>query len=284
MTRHFARVAALSAALDCAATPAGAQQPPAAASFLAEARRASERYRDQANAVADGYRAIGPDFPSMGVHWVSIALVAQDTLDPRHPQILEYAQIDGRPSLVGVAWALPLSAGRRVPDQPASPHDWHYHSGSVDEESFVASHGDPAHHPPDGPTVAVLHAWVWLDNPDGPFATDNWALPWARLGLVRPVSASRDASRMVALAGGSDRYFRALFRVVGRPEDSDSAAITEALARGRSAGQAIVTAMKEAGAPRDEDSLMLARAWQALMADVLASVGPATRGRLEALR
>ena len=281
MRRHRA-LALVLVALGSAA-PVRAQERNAAA-FLAEARRASERYRDQANAVADGYRAIGPDFPSMGVHWVSIALVAQDTLDPHHPQILEYAPIAGRPTLVGVAWALPLSEGRRVPDFPAEPHAWHYHSGSVDEESFVASHGDPAHHPPSGPTVAVLHAWVWLDNPDGPFATDNWALPWARLGLTRPAAASRDASRMVALAGGSERYFRVLFRVVGQPEPADTAAIAAAVARGRAGAEAIVAAMRAAGAAAHEDSLTLERAWHSLMTDLLASIDPRTRARLEALR
>ena len=276
--------ACLAAAVLLAPRVGAAQLDSAATAFLVQARQASERYRDQGNAALDGYRAIGPDFPSMGRHWVSIALVAQDTLDPRHPQILEYADIGGRPTLVGVAWAMPLSGGRRPPEHPAGSRAWHYHSGSVDEESFVASHGDPSHHAPEGPTVAVLHAWVWLENPDGVFATDNWALPWARAGVTMPAGASRDASRMVALAAGGERYFNALFRIVGRPEGADSAAIREAVSRGRAAGQAMVARFQSSGTVGPDDASALSAAWSTLMADLLAAVGPAARDRLVALR
>jgi hypothetical protein len=185
--------------------------------FVASARAATERYRDQAAAVADGYRRIGPDFPSMGEHWLSLALAVRPNVDPLHPPILEYITVAGRPILAGVAYTQLVHGDLSPTPIPAPGEAWHYHQGTVDEESFILSHagrtipaGDPGL-----PRVGVLHAWLWLENPAGVFATDNWALPWYRLGLAAPAwsSGASPGAFAAALAGGGEHYFATLLRL-----------------------------------------------------------------------
>ena len=157
------------------------------ADFATKVRAATERYRDQSAAVADGYRRIGPDFPSMGEHWLSVSLAVRAEVDPLHPPILEYVTVAGKPVLAGVAYTQLV---RDAPPQapiPAPAGAWHFHQGSVDEESFVLSHaGQVAAGNSAGPRIGVLHAWLWLENPAGLFATANWALPWRRMEISPP--------------------------------------------------------------------------------------------------
>src|SRR5262249_29907023 len=67
------------------------------AAQLETARRATEKYRDVQTAEADGYPAIGPDVPGMGIHYVhsgpdrrSTAGSQPQEFDVAHPDILLY--------------------------------------------------------------------------------------------------------------------------------------------------------------------------------------------------
>lgn len=253
-------------------------QVPDSAEFLAAARRAAGRFDDRGAAQAEGYRRIGPDFPSMGEHWVNIALVAEGALDPARPQILEYIDVGGRPVLAGVAWALPLGGGRRPPEHPVRASAWHYHSGSVDEESFIRGHAEAGAVPAEA-AVAVLHVWLGIANPAGVFATDNWALPWARLGLAAPPGVGADASRMLALAAGGERYFTVLARLTGRPDSAAQARIQAALAAGAEQARAAAAAMARDGVTV-ADVARLAAAWRGLWNGTFQQLDPAVRDRL----
>src|SRR5262249_17681431 len=44
----------------------------ATAAQLEKARRATEKYRNVQEAESDGYKAIGPDVPGMGIHYVQV--------------------------------------------------------------------------------------------------------------------------------------------------------------------------------------------------------------------
>ena len=206
--------------LALAGAPAAAQSAATADSveaFAAAVRASTERYRDRAAAIADGYRRVGPDFPSMGEHWVSIPLVVRDQIDPLRPAVLEYVTVAGRPTLAGVAYTQLVREGPPRAPLPAPASAWHYHSGSVDEESFLLGHAQ-AHRAVDStgrPRIAVLHAWLWLANPAGLFATDNWALPWHRLRLQPPPESERPtpAAMAAALGTGGEAYFLALLRL-----------------------------------------------------------------------
>lgn len=252
------------------------QSPSLPADFVAAARTGSAAYRDVEVARAAGYRPVGPDFPGMGRHWVHPALILRDTLDPAAPPILEYAEIAGRPTLVGVAYAKLARDDTPPAGLPVPPAAWHFHQGTVEEESFLRSHAGGAHLVPGrGPRIAVLHAWIWLENPDGLLATDNWALPYARLGYRMPPGASQDAARTLALAAGEGgrHYVEALLQALGRPNAVEEQALGLLVERHQAAARALLPG----------DTKTLAHCWTELLEDVRAVVRPEVWNRLLAL-
>src|SRR5207247_2618635 len=82
----------------------------ALASFVARARAGTEALRHPDAARLAGYHPVGPDFPGMGRHWIHTALILRPIPDAAQPPVLEYAEIDGVPTLVGVAYAVLVSA------------------------------------------------------------------------------------------------------------------------------------------------------------------------------
>jgi hypothetical protein len=203
---------------------------PASADFVAQARTGTERFRDPRVALQEGFRPVGPDFPSMGQHWIHPGLLLEGALDPARPHVLEYAEIRGTLTLVGVAYVA-LSVHGRAPDVfPVPRTAWHFHGGTISEESFVRSHALGV--PDSGPTLAVLHAWIWLENPAGLFATDNWSLPFARLGLDLGSDPDPAAAQALALAApGGESYVTALLRALGRPDSTGDVARTASALR-----------------------------------------------------
>lgn len=254
--------------------------------FLATARSGTERYRDMAVALADGYRTVGPDFPSMGVHCVNTGLLVGGVLDPAHPTVLEYATIAGRPTLVGVAYAVLVSDTTPPAGLPVPPSAWHTHAGTVDDESFVLSHAQAALHQRgavDGPKVAILHAWIWLDNPAGLFATDNWALPFARLGYAAPESVTADAGRGMALAAGGLEYFRTLVRVTAHPDAAEAERL-DALLEAAAGDVARAIGVGSGHTLLSHDQVVyLGAAWRRAWRALLQAASPPVRTRLAAL-
>lgn len=238
------------------------QAPGSVADFVAAARAATARYQEPSVALAAGYRRVGPDFPGMGEHWVNAALLVNGVRDIAHPPILEYAILEGRRTLIGITYAvLVANAVDALPDFPVPAFAWHFHSGTLDEESFLLSHEGLSHGVATGPRIAVLHAWVWLENPAGVFTTDNWALPFARFGLAPPPGAPEASARAAALAGGGDTYVAALARVVGHPDSAGDARVRELLAREREAAGARLISARRRGALTPADVEWLAEAW-----------------------
>jgi hypothetical protein len=257
----------------------------AQADLVSTARAGTARYQDQAAAIEDGYRAVGPDFPGMGVHWVNKGLLLAGTVDAARPPVLEYVTIDGTPTLVGVAYAALVTDSAPQPRLPVPPDAWHTHAGTVDEESFVLSHAGvhATHAQVHGPRLAVAHAWIWLDNPAGLYETDNWALPCARLGFAPPVGLSADAGRALALAAGATAYFESLVRVVGAPDSAELVRLRAVLDQGASDVSRQVghgtgsTPLARALVPDLESS------WRRVWATLLATASSAVRQRLAAL-
>lgn len=238
--------------------------------FLAQARLGTARYHEADSARAAGYRPVGPDFPGMGRHWVHPSLILRDTLDAAQPPVLEYAEISGRLTLVGVAYAVLVKDGTPPHSLPVPAAAWHFHQGTVEEESFLRSHAGLGHAMP-GPKIAVLHAWIWLDNPDGVLATDNWALPYARLGYRVPLRTSHAAARALALGAGDGGrlYVEALLRAVGRPNADEMQALARLVSRHHGEARA-----------RAPDTGALEACWLALWSDVRGTVRPEVWERL----
>lgn len=248
--------------------------------LVLRARQATARYHDQRVAIADGYRQIGRDFPGMGEHWIHIGRVFDGRIDPERPEMLSYLGVDGVPRLTGVAYVLPLLDGESPPDFPVERHAWHSHVGTLDEETFTPHHHMAGHHD-QGSRLAMVHAWIWLDNDDGLFAADNWAIPYVRLGLAPPPRAPAGAAKALSLASGGDDYFAAVVTAAGASTGDERAAVRDAFARARGSVERL---LRGAGPALTAAEIRdLEAVWTGLWQSLDETVGPETRSRLRDL-
>jgi hypothetical protein len=135
---------------------------------------ATERYRDPAAAVADGFRATGrPE--GLQVHYESRA--NQDdgrTLDPQAPEQLVYAVRGGKALLLGVVYQLPV-AGARGPAIDAAGASWHAHDVCVGllppGFGVVSPYGGCPGTMLSVTFAEMIHVWV-VDPPGGAYAED----------------------------------------------------------------------------------------------------------------
>jgi hypothetical protein len=247
--------------------------------FVELVRESTERYRDRDRAVADGYRLIGRDFPGMGEHWVNVGLLFDGVYDPTRPEFLAYLTIHGVPKLLGVAYGLPLLAGEEPPEEPAGRAAWHAHTGTIDEETLLPHH----HHSgqrEDGPRLAMVHAWVFLPNPEGVFAADNWSIPFVRLGLEPPAAPAPAAGRALSLLTGGDAYVsEVVANALARRDASRS--VRAAVSRARERLEGWRRRSMTSGPLEPGDLRALAALWDGLWSEVDAALPPAVRSRLQ---
>lgn len=131
----------------------------AAEQELANARSATARFHDIAQAEADGYTNIDLYLSGEGFHYVKFSLI-DATFDPEHPEVLLYAPVSGenRLELVGVEYLVPLALSADAPEGFTGDADqW-----ARDTEGFG---------------LWELNAWIWLHNPEGVFSHDNPRVP-----------------------------------------------------------------------------------------------------------
>ena len=153
-------------------------------------RKATERYRDHQNAVADGYKLFGSDGPLMGEHWYRPDLVRRHPLDLEHPATLQYVNINGKRELIGVAFGVYQRPGEPLPEGFSGNQDhWHVHDVTKLARTLTADRpllrraverriADGEMGAGDNRSQLVMvHAWVWSDNPDGMFAGKNPRIP-----------------------------------------------------------------------------------------------------------
>lgn len=263
------------------------------AAFIRAARAGTERYRDIATARADGYRRIGGELPSLGEHWVHNGRALADTLDPARPPILVYATAGGRPLLAGVAYIRFLAPGEAYPAFPSSvAHAWHDHNGGVDDEVLPLGHLAPTAVAPKPSTptrlrIAVMHAWIGVDNPAGVWTSENWGLPYVRAGLRSAAGPGGADARGLSLVDGADYYQRAMASVGALDEREREHAQRVVHARaGRvrsliAGGARDTTSPPAILAPREVHAL--AAEWDGMWADVLGGLRPESAVRLRPL-
>jgi hypothetical protein len=151
---------------------------------LERARQATAKYQDVHVAEADGYRAMGPEFPGTGLHFVL-------TLEPKEfdiekPPILLYEKspaASGGYSLVGVVYLWKAAEGSDgQPLDPPFPKllaHWHRHTNICALPGIANPHGltEQQCREQGGHFVAdvawMVHAWIWKDNPAGVFSDAN---------------------------------------------------------------------------------------------------------------
>lgn len=200
--------------------------------FVACARAGTAKYRDQRTAVLEGYRRIGRDFPGMGEHWIRVGLVFDGRFDPSRPEVLNYIVIDGKPQLLGVAYAVPLLRGEKAPDSPAGPGAWHDHSRTIEDETVLPHHHTSGSAGAEA-RLAMLHAWIWSPNPDGMFAADNWAIPFFRRKLDPVAAALPLVAKALALTSGGRDYFEKTIHAGAALTAVEKSGVTKAMDEAR---------------------------------------------------
>jgi hypothetical protein len=153
------------------------------ASLLEAARKATAKYQDVRVAEADGFKAIGPDVPGMGIHYVG---PRRNRFDVEHPDILLYEKNQTAPgdyALVGVSYLLNAEADAdgqpKNPPFPKSLARWHRHANlcvfpdrtvkaDLSESDCTAQGGRFS-----ALTEWMAHAWIWKDSPAGVFSPTN---------------------------------------------------------------------------------------------------------------
>ena len=244
------------------AITARAQDTPDPGTFLAATRSALEAYADPADALAAGFRPLGPDMPHMGQHWVHPGRAVSRDLDPSQPAMLTYLDVGGRAVLTGAAFTIPVAAGASPPDFPA-PGAWHAHAGRLQDEAFgLVPHGVQD---ANRPRLAMLHAWTGVANPDGVWAADNWALPFVRGGYAVPPHVPPAAGRAVALAVGYEPFFNEAVARAARPTPEESEAVAALLSHHRAA---IRSRLEATPAGQPPDPAALADAWRQLWTEL----------------
>jgi len=214
----------------------------------------------------------------MGEHWIHIGLVFDGAYDPTRPEILTYVTLAGTPRLLGIAYALPLLDGEVPPEEPAGRAAWHAHAGSVDDET-LAPHHHHSGHADHGPRLAMVHAWVWLENPEGLFAADNWAIPFLRLGLEAPRQAAPEAGKALSLLTGGDAYVARVVRAAAVPGTLDEAAL-RAVVSGASRSAAAVVGRRSSSRLGSDALTALTAAWQAMWTEIEAMLPAEAAARL----
>ncbi|HKA17768.1 MAG TPA: hypothetical protein VKN18_05575 [Blastocatellia bacterium] len=126
---------------------------------LVQARRATARYHDIEQALADGYENFGLYESGEGHHYVKFSLI-DGTFDPAQPEMLLYSPVPGeeRLELAGVEYLVPTSLSSNAPAGFTGDFDqWRN-----DMEGFG---------------LWELNVWIWMHNPDGMFADRNPRVP-----------------------------------------------------------------------------------------------------------
>jgi hypothetical protein len=142
-------------------------------------RQAVARFADPVAAEDSGYQPVFGMVPLQGVHYVRPDLIKGGDFDLTKPPVLMYAPVQGKPTLVGVAYAYEHPRKQPVPEGFDGPNDdWHSH----DELSR-----DPDEH------IVMVHLWL-TDAPDGPFARYNPYLPYMAASLKRPAASELTAT------------------------------------------------------------------------------------------
>ena len=260
---------------------------PAVDVFVREAREATKAFHQLESAIAAGYQRMGPDMPNMGEHWIHPRMVVQQSFDPARPSVLTYLRVGGNAMLTGVAYTQLIRPGESPSPLPFEGV-WHYHSGNLEEEAFGHAAHEMTHDEPDGMRLGMIHAWIWVDNPDGLFSADNWALPFVRIGVAVPPEVPPSAGKAMYLLDRGIEYYARMVELVGRPSPQEREIIHETLAAYQDSVRSHLDDYsqpdaEEQIAAQEVDVGALTSLWIGLWEEVAQNSGPELRSKLSSL-
>lgn len=169
LRRHSKVIAAAVAAATVAVvagvgSPATADPGRSGDAGLRAAQAFTARYQSEAAAIADGFAPTDECVPNMGYHYVNFDRI--DTkLEPSKPEAVLYVSEPGGGRRLAAAEWLVVDADQDLATDDDRP--------SVFGHAFD---GPMPGHAPGMPIHYDLHAYAWVENPDGGFATWNPAI------------------------------------------------------------------------------------------------------------
>jgi hypothetical protein len=133
-------------------------------------RDATAAFRDVRVAEAAGYGSLGscvtgPERGAMGVHFANGALLEDDVVEPRRPELLVYEPRGGRMYLVGVEFIVIADAWNASHPDGEAPTVMGQHMQFVGAPNRYRL-----------PAFYELHVWAWRDNRFGTFVDWNPAV------------------------------------------------------------------------------------------------------------
>lgn len=167
---------------------------------LERAREASNKYRDVAEALRDGFVPVSECVEGQGVHFINLTRLDDGVLHPAVPEVLLYVpdtETKGVLQLVGIEHVdLDDDGNTDTYDDP------------FPELYGQRFHGPMKGHDPlqAGPVHNELHVWLWSDHPDEIFAQKNPAVSCG--GAAPPDATPFETSAPHPAHRGSVRYGR----------------------------------------------------------------------------
>lgn len=235
--------------------------------FLESVRNGTKKYHNVQAAITAGYRPIGPDMPNMGQHWIHTELARRRGFNPSRPGMLTYLRVDSVDVLTGVAFTQPVLEGQSPPELSFQGATWHFHFRTLETEAISPPH----HHDSDeGPRLAMLHAWVWEDNPDGVFAADNWGLPYIRMGLEVPDKVTPASAKALFLIENGVDFYASMASKVGGMEGKHLERIRVQLEKARVSVEGLIESFD--GTPSDMDNTLV-EIWHTMQKNLAGDLG-----------
>ena len=211
--RFLVRVLVCSGISGCAHAPVGSGNADTSANSTTVIVALQRAQLDSAVAVAlelaspmaarrAGFHRIAPPSvpdlsPLMGEHWINERNLRGESLDLTRPAYLMFYPLGNTPeqTLVGTAYGTVQLPEAQLPAGFAGNDDeWHIHlpcTGVPGVSTLLAEGvedcralgGEPGTN-----RIAMVHVWINIPNPLGPFALDNPALPYVAVGLTPPTA------------------------------------------------------------------------------------------------
>jgi hypothetical protein len=153
--------------MSTAETQLTTEQKTAQSALLKTVRDSTERFKDVAQAEAEGYSLMfgcvsGDSAGAMGLHYVNGALLNSGVIDPTHPPIVIYEPTGpGQLKLIGADFLVFVDQWNKDPKHTAPPELMGQLFHLFDAPNRFGL-----------PAFYTLHVWAWKDNPDGAFV--NW--------------------------------------------------------------------------------------------------------------